>query len=250
MDASNYLQEGERLVDLQIKGLHLIQNPQAFCFGTDAVLLANFVTVQDGATVVELGTGSGVILLLLTAKTGGKRFVGVEIQECMAQMAKRSVQLNALEEKVTICHMDLKDAPKELGYGLADVVVCNPPYGRAGASMHNESEAHRIARHEVCCTLDDCVQSASKLVRNGGRVAFIHQSDRIVDLIQSFVANKIEPKRIMPVQPFAEKAANLVLLEGVKLGKRSLQWLPTLVVWGEDGKHTKAMQNIYEREWV
>lgn len=248
MDATELLQNGERLDDLQYKGLRVIQNPAAFCFGTDAVLLANFATVRKGDTVVDLGTGSGVIALLIAARSEAGRLVGVEIQPGIADMARRSVVLNALESRIEIRNIDLKNAPRELGHGIAEVIVCNPPYGKADAGLHSESEAHRIARHEVACTLEDCVRSASALLKNGGRAAFIHQSDRLVELVGLLQKHRLEPKRIRAVQHTADRPPNLLLIEGVKNGKSGIVWLPTLVLRTAGGEYSEELRQIYHME--
>lgn len=242
------LHKGERLDDLQYKGLCIIQNPEHFCFGTDAVLLADFARVKRGDVVVDLGTGSGVILLLLSTRTQAERLTGVEIQSDVADMARRSVTLNALETKVDILCLDLIEAPERLGLGSADCVVCNPPYGKAGTGKHSENDVLRIARHEVCCTLADCVRSASRLAKSGGRVYFVHQSERLFELAAAMQAHHVEPKRIRLIQSSADKAPHLVLVEGIKLGKSGAHFLPTLLLYDENGSETEELRRIYHKE--
>ncbi len=238
----------ERVDDLQNSGLRIIQNPAEFCFGMDAVLLASFVQIRAGGQAVDLCTGSGIIPLLLSARTEARRIEGVEIQPQVADMARRSVALNGLEGLISIHTLDLKEAPARLGRDFADSVTCNPPYGRAGASLHSLSEAKRIARHEVRCTLEDCIAAAAALLKHGGRAAFIHQSTRAVDLIALLRQYKLEPKRIRAVQPDRDRPPNLVLVEGVKGGGPGCTWLPSLIVRGEDGEYTSEMRRIYHMD--
>lgn len=241
------LLEGERLDDLQFKGLRVIQNPALFCFGTDAVLLSSFANVRKGHTVIDLGTGCGVIALLLAGRTEARKIIGIEIQSAVANMARRSVELNGLQGRIEIVNMDLKDAAKNLGCGIADSIVCNPPYGKYDGGLHSTSDAQRIARHEVACTLEDCVTAAEKLLKNGGRAAFIHQSDRFMELLNLLQKHHLEPKRIRMIQPRPDRAPNLMLVEGIKQGKSGVVWLPPIIIREINGEYTEELLRMYHK---
>lgn len=242
------LLSGERIDDLQFKGLRVIQNPSLFCFGTDAVLLSSFANVRKGQTVIDLGTGCGVIALLLAGRTEARKIIGIEIQKAVADMAIRSVALNGCQERIEIMNMDLKDAPKALGCGCADAIVCNPPYGKHNGGLHSAADAQRIARHEVACTLEDCILAAEKLLKNGGRAAFIHQSDRFMELLNLLQKHHLEPKRIRMIQPRMDRAPNLMLVEGVKQGKSGVVWLPPIIIRGENGEYTQELLRMYHKQ--
>ena len=247
MEALDLLKPGERVDDLQWKGLRVLQNPNLFRFGTDSVLLAHFAKVATNASVLELGTGSGVVLLLLSGRVEGP-LTGVEIQPDVADMAARSVQLNGLEERMRVLCADMHDAPEIFGRAGFDNVVCNPPYGRAGATSPSEEETVRIARHEVACTLASCVRVAAQMVKNGGRVSFVHQAARAFELAVLMQRHFVPPKRARLIHPSPGKAPNLVLLEGIKLGRDGVCWLPPLTVHDENGRYTEEMLEIYHKK--
>ena len=245
--ANPFVKAGERLDDLQFAGLRILQRPGEFCFGTDAVLLSDFAQVKPGGTVVDLCCGGGIVPLLLWGRGRARRILGVEIQPAVAEMARRSVALNGLTEQIEIFELDLKNAPSQLGKGIADTVTCNPPYGKAGYSLPGENPARSIARHEILCTLADCVASAAALVREGGRAAFVHRCERVAELLSLMEAHRLTPKRLRAVQPRPGAAPILFLAEGVKGAKPGVQWLAPLLLRDENGAETEELLRIYHK---
>lgn len=239
--------EGERIDDLQFCNLHIIQNPKAFCFSMDAVLLSDFACARSGDTVVDLGTGTGILPLLLCGRSERTVFHALEIQKDMADMAQRSVQLNGLEERITVYESDLRAAPKLLGHGIANLVVANPPYGREGIAMQNPNMEKRIARHEGESNLKDFVQTAGKLLKTRGRFAVVFPAQRMLELMDTMRDAGIEPKRLRLVHPKPDRAPNLALLEGIKLGRPSLSVMPPLIVYTQEGHETEEIRRIYHR---
>lgn len=241
------LKETERIDDLQLKGLKLIQDKNGFCFGVDAVLLANFAKVKKGANVADLGTGTGIIPILIAGKSEAKNIVGVEIQEDVYEMATRSVKLNSLEDRVKIINTDIKTVDKELEINNYHVVTSNPPYMHADG-IKNPNDKKAISRHEVKCNLEDVIKAASRLVMPRGKFFMIHRPTRLVDIITLGRKYRLEPKVIQFVHPKPKKAPNLVLVEFVKDGKSELKILDPLYVYGEDGEYTKELKDIYSNE--
>lgn len=242
---TDLLLPGERADDLQYKGLKVIQNPDKFRFGTDAVLLASFTRIQRNAKVADLGTGCGVIPLLLSGRVQTAHITGVEIQPDIADMARRSVSLNGLNGRIEIVNTDLKDSPELLGKARFTCVTANPPYRKRGSGMGSVSEHERIARHEVLCTLEDVVTAASALLANCGRFTMVHQAERLADIMCALRAVKLEPKRLRMVHPAWGKAPNLLLIEALKNGGAHLQVMPPLYVHDEKGDYTDEMKEIY-----
>lgn len=242
------LKKGERLDDLQIKGYKLIQDKEKFCFGIDAVLLSNFASIKTGDRVIDMGTGTGVIPILLAAKTMASNIVGVEIQEDMVEMANRSIALNRLEDRVSIVHGDIRTGLLELGVGKWDVVVSNPPYKKQGSGLVNPKSSKAIARHEIRCTLDDVLSTGAKLLKNRGKFAMIHRPDRFIEIVAGMRAVGLEPKRIRLVYPYVGKATNLVLIEAVLGGKPYLTWMPPLYVYDGEGNYTEEIRSMYGEE--
>lgn len=238
----------ERIDDLQFKGLRIIQNPLAFCFGTDAVLLADFALMRKAERVIDLGSGTGIIPILLAGRAEDARIVGIEIQEAMVEMASRSIRLNDLEDRVEIMQGDIRQIPGVLGKGGFDVVVSNPPYKKEGSGMVNRMAPHAIARHEILCTLEDVIRTAADLLRNHGRFSMVHQTDRMLDILFLMRKYAVEPKRIRLVHPNTERPPNLLLVEGVRGGKPGLHWMPPLFMYDKDGRYTAEMNRIYHRE--
>jgi len=237
----------ERIDDLQFKGLKIIQDPKRFCFGTDAVLLADFAFVRKEEKIADLGTGTGILPILIYGRTPFKHCDAVEIQPQMAEMAQRSVELNSLQEQIKVHCMDLKNLDKLLQAGAYGTVVCNPPYKKAGSGIKNISEEHSIARHEIACNFDDICACAARLLKNGGRLSIINHSDRIMDIFFTMRKYDIEPKRCKLVQPRPGTPPNLILVEGVKQGRPYMKWESTLCVFDEQGEYTKEMNKIYHR---
>lgn len=241
------LKETERIDDLQLKGLKLIQDKNGFCFGVDAVLLANFAKVKKGANVADLGTGTGIIPILIAGKSEAKNIVGVEIQEDVYEMATRSVKLNSLEDRVKIINTDIKTVDKELEINNYHVVTSNPPYMHADG-IKNPNDKKAISRHEVKCNLEDVIKAASRLVMPRGKFFMIHRPTRLVDIITLGRKYRLEPKVIQFVHPKPKKAPNLVLVEFVKDGRPELKIMDPLYVYGEDGEYTKELKDIYSNE--
>ena len=242
------IKENERIDDLQYKGLKIIQNKDGFCFGIDAVLLANFAkNMKRKNLVVDLCTGTGIVAILLSGKTNAKKIIGVEIQEESAEMAKRSVELNLLQDRVEIINEDLKKLKPIIEAGSVDTVTVNPPYMKAGSAIVNDEDKMSIARHEVCCTLDDVVKEAARILKTNGEFFMVHKPERLVDIFCTMRKYKIEPKRIRFVHPSVDKPANIVLIEGTRDGKEFLKFENSLYVY-ENGEYTDEIYEIYEKE--
>ena len=239
------LQDDERLDYLLAEDLRIIQSPNVLSFSLDAVLLARFVWVpiQKGK-LVDLCSGNGVIPLFLSARTKGS-ITGVEIQERLYDMAVRSIAYNRLEERLQMVHGDIKEAPQQLGFEKYDVVTCNPPYFPTPSREEiNENEHFAIARHEILCTLEDTVKSASQLVKQGGKVAFVHRPGRLIEIIELMRKYRLEPKRIQFVYPKAGKEANTLLIEAIKDGSPDLKILEPLVVYDDQNEYTPVLKEI------
>jgi tRNA1(Val) A37 N6-methylase TrmN6 len=239
------LQDDERLDYLLAEDLRIIQSPNVFSFSLDAVLLARFVWVpiQKGK-LVDLCSGNGVIPLFLSARTKGS-ITGVEIQERLYDMAVRSIVYNELGDRLQMVHGDIKEAPQQLGFEQYDVVTCNPPYFPTPSKDEiNENEHFAIARHEILCTLEDTVKSASQLVKQGGKVAFVHRPGRLIDIIELMRKYRLEPKRIQFVYPKAGKEANTLLIEAIKDGSPDLKILEPLIVYDDHNEYTPVLKEI------
>lgn len=242
------IRAGERLDDLQAGGLSIIQADDVFSFSLDAVLLARFASVRSKDEVLDMGTGNGVIPLLLTTRSERPRsggITGLEIQPRLADMAQRSVAGNALREQISIVTGDLREAPALFGHEVFDVVTCNPPYRPAGIGDASENEHVRIARHEITASLEDVVHAASKILRYQGKFAMVHRPDRLAEILSALRARSLEPKRLLLVHPKLHLPPNIVLVEAVKGGKPELRIAPPLLVHNEDGSYTEAIQQIY-----
>lgn len=241
------LRPGERIDDLQAEGCRIIQHEQRFRFGTDAVLLQNFARLQPRARAVDLGTGTGILPILICARENGVTFDAVEIQEDCAEMAQRSVRLNGLEDRICVHAMDLKDAPQKLG-SRYDAVLCNPPYGKRGGVLHNPNDALAIARHEIKTDLAGVIASGAALLKNGGRYFMIHQADRLPEIAWRMHEKDLQLKRVRLVLPSAGKRAHLVLVEAVKQAGEGCIMLPPLVLHDETGSPTQELERIYRGE--
>lgn len=239
------LKDGERIDDLNRNGYKIIQNKDKFCFGMDAVLLSGFAKVKKGEQALDLGTGTGIIPILLEAKTEGEHFSALEIQEESAEMAKRSVSLNGLQDKIEIVTGDIKVASQIFGGATFDVVTTNPPYMNDNHGLKNPELPKAIARHEVLCSLDDVIREASKVLKPGGRFYMVHRPHRLVEIINTLTSYKLEPKRIKMVHPYIDREANMVLIEAVRGGKSMVKLEKPLVVYKEPGVYTDEIYDIY-----
>lgn len=239
------LKDEERLDDLQRNGYQIIQKKDGFCFGMDAVLLSGFAAVKPGEKAIDLGTGTGIIPILLEAKYEGEHYTGLEIQDEVSEMAARSVALNHLEEKVSIVKGDIKEASRLFGAASFDVVTSNPPYMNDAHGLKNPDLPKAIARHEVLCTLDDVAREAAKLLRTGGRFYMVHRPHRLIEIITALTKYKLEPKRMKMVHPFVDKEANMVLIEAVRGGKSMIKVEAPIVVYREPGVYTQEIYDIY-----
>ena len=225
------IKQGERLDDLQIAGLELIQDPEKFCFGVDAVFLSDFAKVKPGETVLDMGTGNGIIPILLSAKTKGKHFTGLEIQAETAEMARRSVRYNHLEDKVEIVTGDIKEAAEIFKPAFFDVITTNPPYMLADHGLRNPDDAKAVARHEVLCSLDDILRESMRLLQDKGRFYMIHRPFRLTEILIKMNHYKIEPKRIQFIYPHIDKEPAMVLIEGVRGAKPRVTVEPPIIIY-------------------
>lgn len=243
------INENERIDDLQYKNLKLIQEKNGFCFGVDSVLLSDFAkNIKNNATVVDIGTGTGIISVLLCAKTNLKKIYGVEIQEDVAEIAKKNVKLNNLENKLEIINADINDIFEFLSANEIDVVVTNPPYKKIGTGVKNESEKQMISRHEIKCTLEDIIEKSSKLLKDRGEFYMVHRAERIVDIMCLMRKYRIEPKKIRFVHSKVDEKPNLILVKGVKYANEFLKIDKPLVIYDENGNYTDEINKIYNRE--
>lgn len=229
------LRPGERLDDLQIGGLELIQDPKKFCFGVDAVFLSDFVRIRPGENVLDLGTGNGIIPVLLSAKTEARHITGLEIQADTAEMARRSVAHNHLEDRIDIVTGDIKEAAELFKPAFFDVITTNPPYMLADHGMRNPDDAKAIARHEVLCSLDDILRESMRLMQDKSRFYMIHRPFRLTEIMIKMHQYKIEPKRIRFVHPYIDKEPAMVLIEGVRGAKPRVIVEPPLIIYDRNG---------------
>lgn len=238
------LKDRERLDDLEISGLHIIQSPDKFCFGMDAVLLSGFAYAKKGHRVIDLGTGTGILPLLLWAKTEGEHFAGLEIQKESADMARRSVVGNNITN-IEIVDGDIKSVDKLFKRQSFDVVTSNPPYMINEHGITNPEAPKQIARHEILCTLEDVVKAASYLLKDNGRFFMVHRPFRLPEIFENLRKYRLEPKRMRLVYPQIDKEPNMVLVEAVKYGKPRLNVEKPLIVYDEDMKYTEEMMRDY-----
>lgn len=242
------LREGERLDDLQIKGYQIIQDPKRFCFGMDAVLLSGFTRVRKDGRVLDLGTGTGIIPILLAAKTEASYIAGLEIQEESVGMARRSVSLNQLDGRIEIIQGDIKEAADIFSAASFDVITSNPPYMTNQHGLANPYEPKNIARHEVLCTLEDVVKAAARLLKPGGSFFMIHKPFRLAEIMGVLMAYKLEPKRMRLVHPYVDKEPNMVMIEAVRGGRSRITIEPPLIVYREPGVYTDEIYGVYGME--
>lgn len=239
------LHDGERLDELNRNNLMIIQDPSRFCFGMDAVLLSGFAKVKAGEKAIDLGTGNGIIPILLSAKTEGEHFTGLEIQPENVDIAVRSVKYNNLEEKIDIVEGDIVSASAQFGRSVFDVVTSNPPYMIGQHGLTNPDSAKAIARHEVKCTFEDVARETAALLKPGGRFYLVHRPFRLAELIVTLTKYKLEPKRMKLVYSFIDKEPNMVLMECVRGGNSRMTVEKPLIVYKEPGVYTDEIYDIY-----
>lgn len=239
------LNENERLDELHRNGYYIIQNPEKFCFGMDAVLLSGYAKVKPGERALDLGTGTGIIPILLEAKTKGDHFTGLEIQEESADMARRSVEYNNLQDKIDIVNGDIKGASGIFGAASFDVITTNPPYMTSNHGLVNPDQPKAIARHEIFCSLEDVIRESSKLLKTNGRFYMVHRPFRVAEIMTTLIKYKLEPKRMQLVYPFVDKEPNMVLIEALKGGKSRITVEKPLIVYKEQGVYTDEIYDIY-----
>jgi tRNA1Val (adenine37-N6)-methyltransferase len=240
-----YLKENERIDDLQRNGYKIIQNPEKFCFGMDAVLLSGFARVKTGAEILDMGTGTGIIPILLEAKTRARHISALEIQEESVDMARRSVMLNGLCDKIDIITGDIKEASNIFAAASFDVVTCNPPYMIGQHGLTNPDAPKAIARHEILCTLEDVVRNAAKLLKPQGSFFMVHRPFRLAEIINVMTSYKLEPKRMRLVYPYIDKEPNMVLIEGCRGGKSRMTVEKPLIVYKEPNVYTDEIYDVY-----
>ncbi|MDK3916850.1 tRNA1(Val) (adenine(37)-N6)-methyltransferase [Staphylococcus pseudintermedius] len=238
------LQPGERLDYLIREDLRIIQNDAVFSFSTDALLLGHFTEVGKRDRILDMCAGNGVIPLLLSDK-GNNVITGVEIQPQLVNMAVRSVQYNHLEDRITMVEMDINALIQAYSPAQFDLITCNPPYFKANQTNQHQLEAHKIARHEIYCTLDDCLRVSNHLLKEGGRVVMVHRAERMLDLFESMRHYRIEPKRLHMIFSKPGKAAQTIVVEGRKGGRQGLDIAPPFYIYDEQGDYTPEMKEIY-----
>ena len=239
------LNEGERVDDLERCGFKIIQNTEKFCFGMDAVLLSGYASIRRGDKVLDLCTGNGIIPILLAAKTGAGRIVGIEIQRDIAELAKRSVEANDLNDRVNILCADIKNAEEYYQAGAFDAVTCNPPYMIDNHGIKNPDSPKAIARHEILCTFDDVARVTSRMLKPGGRLFLIHRPFRLTEIFETLTKYNLEPKRMKLVHPYIDREPNMVLIEAGLGGRRRLTVERPLIVYESPNCYTKEIYDIY-----
>ncbi|MFI3214526.1 MAG: tRNA1(Val) (adenine(37)-N6)-methyltransferase [Eubacteriales bacterium] len=239
------LKENEKIEDLQRNGYRIIQDSNRFCFGMDAVLLSTFAKAKAGDAVLDMGTGTGIIPILMAGKTKSSKFMALEIQEESADMARRSVALNQLEDRITVVDGDIKQTRQIFLPASFDVVTCNPPYMIGQHGIVNPESPMAIARHEILCTLEDVISQAAIVLKPGGNFYLVHRPFRLAEIMTTLAKYKLEPKRMQLVYPFVDKEPNMVLIEANRGGRPRLTVEKPLIVYQEPGKYTDEIYDIY-----
>ena len=235
----------DRLDDLLLSGLKILQDTDRFCFGMDAVVLSGFVRVKKGGRLLDMGTGTGILPLLLSAKTEASELVGLEIQDASADMALRSVELNGLSERVHIVKGDIKEAGKLFGPASFSVVCSNPPYMAQGSGLTNPDSPLAIARHEILCCFEDVVKQSFIVLPQGGSLFLVHKPERLSELLCTLSSNRLEPKRLRLVHPFVDREPSMVLIEAVKDGKKGIKVEKPLILYEEKDVYSEEMRRDY-----
>lgn len=245
MIESEYLKPGERFDDLQRNNYKIIQHTGRFCFGMDAVLLSGFVRIKPKSRVLDMGTGTGIIPILLEAKTEGRQFVGLEIQEESADMARRSVEVNGLSDKIDIVVGDIKEAASIFGASSFEAVVTNPPYMINTHGLQNPTEEKAIARHEIKCTLEDVIREGSRVLKPSGRFFMVHRPYRLAEIFVVLKQYGLEPKRLKLVHPYVNREPSMVLIEACKGGKPSMIVEAPIIIYNEAGSYSDEITELY-----
>ena len=240
------IKENERIDDLQLKGIKIIQNIDGFCYGVDSVLLSDFAkNIKDNSSVLDLGAGNGILGLLLCGKTNLKNMVGIEIQKEVCEMAERSIMLNNLQDKYKMITGDIKNIENLVEKESFEVVVSNPPYKRTNSGVKNESETKLIARHEILCNLEDVIKASFYALKEKGTLYIIHRPERIVDLLETMRKYRIEPKVIRFIQPKQSKKPSMVMVKGIKYANSFVEVEKPLIIYNEDGTYADEIYKIY-----
>jgi len=243
------LEENERIDDLEYKGLKIVQNKKGFCFGIDSVLLSDFAKdIKKDAKVLDLGTGTGIISILLCGKTNLQHITGVEIQEDVYKMAKKSIELNNLEDRFEIINEDIKRISKIFPANSFDAIVTNPPYKKENTGLISKDETQLISRHEVMCNIDDIARISSYLLKSNCSIYLVHRPDRLIDIIEALRKYKLEPKIMRFIYPKINKEPNLVLIKATKGAKQFLKMEKPLIVYNEEGTYTNEILEIYNKK--
>lgn len=241
------LNENEKIEDLQFKNLKIIQNKKGFCFGIDSILLSDFAkNIKRNAKVLDLGTGTGIIAILLCGKTEAKEVIGVEIQKEVYEMAKKSIKLNKLEKRLKIINEDILDLKFEKQ--SFDVIVTNPPYKKKGTGLKNENKKQNISRHETTACLEDFIKISKDLLKDKGEFYMVHRPERLVDILSLMRKYKIEPKELRFVFSQINSEPKLILIKGIKNANPFLKVAKNLYIYDEDGKYTKEIDRIYNKK--
>ena len=242
------LKENERIDDLEFKGLKIIQNEKGFCFGIDSVLLSDFAkNIKKNSLVLDLGTGTGIIPILLCGKTNLKKVIGVEIQEEVSNMARRSSKLNNLEEKFQVLNEDILSLEKLYENQTFDVIVTNPPYKKKDTGIINEDERKIISRHEITASLEDFIKVSKDLLKDKGEFYMVHRPERLVDILSLLRKYKIEPKELRFIYSNTKKPPKLVLIKGIKNSKSFLKVDKNLYIYDDKGNYTEEILKIYNK---
>lgn len=245
----NLIEKNERIDDLEFKGLKIIQKNNGFCFGIDSVLLSDFAKeIKNNSNVLDLGTGTGILSILLSGKTNLKKIYGIEIQKDIADMANRSVKLNNLENKIEIINTDIKNLKNIFNINYFDAVVTNPPYKNQDTGKINENEYKYISRHETTANLFDFIKISVQLLKDKGSFYMVHRPERLVDIIYILRENKLEPKNIRFVYSNSEKEPKLVLIKAIKNANNFLKVEKPLFVYNNEGNYTDEILKIYNKK--
>lgn len=242
------LKKDERIDDLEYKGLKIIQNKNWFCFGVDSVILSDFAKeIKDNSIVLDLGSGTGIISILLSKKINAKKIIGVEIQKEVCEMSKKSILLNDLKN-VEFINEDIKNLDKIMENGICDAIVTNPPYMKNNSGVKNDNEYKLISRHEIKCNIEDIIKIASKLLKNNGELYMVHRPDRIVGIIETLRKYKIEPKKIRFVYSREGENSNLVLIKSIKSSGEFLKVEKPLYIYDKENNYTDEVLEIYNKK--